>query len=314
VSDLRDLNLFVKAAKRGNFAAAGRELNLSPPSTSQRIRQLESTFGARLFQRTTRSVTLTEEGRILLAYAERIITDFDNAKGEIHGELPPSGFLRVAASVTFGRQHIAPHVAEFLRRYPGIHLHLDLSDSYIDLVEHDIDVAIRIGNLKNAPDAGDKLLTTQQVVFASPAYLDKRGTPERPEDLSEHSCLIFRNQRSWAFALGNRPIVVEVDGPFDCNHGETIRQAAIDGLGVALRSTWDLAGEVSQGLLRPLLTDYIVADDRSIWAVYPTSRRVPTRVRLFVDFLREKFRNFDSLWEQIIKSRHHARATSWTMT
>lgn len=308
--DLRDLNLFVKAAKRENFAAAGRELNLSPASTSQRIQLLEADFGARLFHRTTRRVSLTEDGRILLAYAERILADLDNAKGEISGKLPPAGVLRVAAPVTFGRQHITPHVAEFLGRYPGLKLHLDLSDAYVNLVELGVDVAIRIGDLQNVAIVGRKLIQAQFIVCASPAYLEANGIPKRPEDLSQHSCLVFRNQRNWTFNSTKRPITVDVDGPLESSHGETIKQAAIDGLGLAIRSTWDVADEISQGQLQPVLTNYSLAIDRAIWAVYPSARQAPTRVRVFVDFLCETFGQPEAHWDQIIKTKKKEKTGS----
>ena len=308
--DLRDLNLFVKAAKRENFAAAGRELNLSPASTSQRIQLLEADFGARLFHRTTRRVSLTEDGRILLAYAERILADLDNAKGEISGKLPPAGVLRVAAPVTFGRQHITPHVAEFLGRYPGLKLHLDLSDAYVNLVELRVDVAIRIGDLQNVAIVGRKLIQAQFIVCASPAYLEANGIPKRPEDLSQQSCLVFRNQRNWTFNSTKRPITVDVDGPLESSHGETIKQAAIDGLGLAIRSTWDVADEISQGQLQPVLTNYSLAIDRAIWAVYPSARQAPTRVRVFVDFLCETFGQPEAHWDQIIKTKKKEKTGS----
>ena len=304
--DLRDLNLFVRAAKRQNFAAAGRDLKLSPASTSQRIQALESDFGARLFHRTTRKVSLTEHGRILLDYAERMLADLDNAKDEIRGELSPTGILRVAASVTFGRQHIAPHVTEFLGSYPGLKLHLDLSDSYVDIVEQGIDLAIRIGNLQNTSIVARKLLKAEFVVCASPAYLEANGIPKSPEDLTQHTCLIFRNQRNWTFNGTKRPIVVDIDGPLESSHGETIKQAAIDGLGLALRSTFDVAEEIAQGRLMPVLTNYTVADDRAIWAVYPNTRRVPLRVRLFVEFLCDKFGRPEAHWDRLIRVQQEA--------
>lgn len=301
--DLRDLNLFVRAAKRENFAAAGRDLNLSPASTSQRIQALESDFGARLFNRTTRRVSLTEHGRILLDYAERMLADLDNAKDEIRGELSPTGILRVAASVTFGRQHIAPHVAEFLRRCPRLKLHLDLSDSFVDIVEQGMDVAIRIGNIQNSSIVAHRLLKAEFIVCASPAYLEANGTPKTPEDLAQHSCLIFRNQRNWTFRSAKQSIVVDVEGPFESGHGETITQASIDGLGLALRATWDVAEEIARGRLLPVLTNYSVEDDRAIWAVYPNARRVPLRVRLFVEFLCDKFGRPETHWDRLIRVR-----------
>ena len=301
VLDLRDLNLFVRAAKRKNFAAAGRELNLSPASTSQRIQALESDFGARLFHRTTRRVSLTEQGRILLVYAERMLADLNNAKDEIREKKRPTGLLRVTASEAFGRQHIAPHVTEFLDKYPGLKLQLDLSTNYADLAEQGLDLAIRIGNLQNSSTRSHKLLQIQGLVCASPAYLEANGIPKTPEDLAHHSCLIFRNQRNWTLNSVKRPIAVDVDGPFESGHGETIKQAAIDGLGLALRSTWDVAEEITQGRLMPVLTNYGVAEDRAIWAVYTNTRQIPLRVRLFVKFLCDKFGRPEAHWDQLLK-------------
>lgn len=285
----RDLALFVQAAASGSLSQAGRELGLSPATASARLTALEQDLGVRLMHRTTRSLTLTTEGQAFLGYARRILGDLDEARSAISGPDAPTGRLRVAVPAFFGRLTISTALPDFLRRYPGLVVEMDFSDSFVNLVEQGIDVAIRIGHLPDSSFVARRLAPNARVICAAPRYLEARGAPQRPEDLAAHDCVAMHNMRRWSFARPDGPFTIEVSGPLLVNSGDALRDAALAGLGLVLKSTWDVGAELCQGDLVPVLTDHPLVDQGAIWAVYPSARLLAPKVRAFVDFFAAHF-------------------------
>ncbi|WP_323118706.1 LysR family transcriptional regulator [Burkholderia alba] len=288
--DLLDVALFVRAALLANVSAAGREFGVSAAVASARIAQLERQLGARLLHRTTRRVSVTQDGEVFMERAQRLLDAADAARAAVgRARAEPHGRLRVSMSSSFGRQHVAPVIPAFLRRYPDVSLELRLSDEVVDLVDDGIDVAVRLGALKDSSLVARKLAVNRRVICGSPAYLAAHGTPRHPADLARHECVILGDQRDWSFATPTGPLTVRVDGRLVASNGEAIREALLDGFGLALKSTWDVGPHLRDGTLVAVLGDYPLADTVAIWAVYPSRAFVPLKTLAFIDFLAAHF-------------------------
>lgn len=288
--DLLDIAVFVRAAALGNLTAAAHDLSLSTSTASARLRRLEESLGTRLLYRTTRQLSLTGDGQQFLSHAEHLLATAEQAKQAVgRGAEAPHGQLRVTAPASFGRQHISPALPAFLAAYPGITLDLRLTDQLVELVDAGIDVALRMGALPDSTLVAKPLAPSQRVICAAPAYLAARGTPRHPEDLRAHNCLIFGNQSSWRFDTPLGETAIAVRGNLRVDNGEVIRDAAVAGVGIALKSTWDVSGQIRRGELVTLLDEYPILPHVSIWAVYPSRHLVPAKTRAFVDFFAERF-------------------------
>lgn len=288
--DLLDVALFVRAALLANVSAAGREFGVSATVASARLAQLERQLGARLLHRTTRRVTPTQDGELFLARAQALLDAADAARAAVgRARTEPHGRLRVSMSSSFGRQHVAPVIPAFLRRYPQVSLDLRLSDDVIDLVDEGIDVAIRLGALRDSTLVARRLAVNRRVVCASPAYLAAHGAPRHPAELARHECVVLGDQRDWSFETPAGPLKVRVSGRLVASNGEAIREALVDGFGIAVKSTWDVGPNLRDGSLVPVLADYPLAEPSAIWAVYPSRAFVPLKLRAFIDFVAEHF-------------------------
>jgi DNA-binding transcriptional LysR family regulator len=201
----------------------------------------------------------------------------------------PQGRLRVSMPSSFGRQHVSPVISEFLRHYPGVSVDLRLTDQVVDLVDAGIDVAIRVGVLKDSSLVARRLAVNRRVLCAAPAYLAARGTPHHPSDLAQHECMILSEQRDWAFVTPAGPLEVRVSGRLVTDNGEVIRDALLAGFGIALKSTWDVAPYLRSGKLVSVLDSYPLAEKVAIWAVYPSRAFVPPRTLAFIEFLAAHF-------------------------
>ncbi|MEM7407598.1 MAG: LysR family transcriptional regulator [Pseudomonadota bacterium] len=287
------IHAFVQTARLGTMTAAARELSISVALLSKRIARLENHLGTRLFHRTTRRLALSETGQEFLERARRILVEIEDAEAALAGmESEPSGRLRVSASVSFGRKHVVPMVAEYLERHPRVSVHLQLADHYVDLVDEGLDLAIRIGTLENSSLMARRLAPNRRVICATPAYLERHGTPTQPEDLRHHNCLVLRypgsTLTSWPFRYADGIRSIQVAGTMDSNNGECLHQALLEGVGLSMQSTWNVSAEFRAGLLRAVLQDY-TAPDMAIYAVYPPTRHVSPKVRRFIDLLAERF-------------------------
>nr|WP_315598438.1 LysR family transcriptional regulator [uncultured Cupriavidus sp.] len=288
--DLLDIAVFVRAAALGNLSAAARDLALSTSTASARLQRLEDQLGTRLLHRTTRRLSLTGDGERFLEHAEQLLITSEAAAQSVgRGAEAPHGQLRVTAPASFGRQHVSPALPAFLAAYPGITLDLRLTDQVIGLVDGGIDVALRMGVLPDSTLVARPLAPSHRVICASPDYLARHGTPRHPEDLRRHNCLVLGDQTNWRFDTPLGETAVTVHGNLRADNGEVIRDAILAGMGIALKSTWDVASHLRRGELITVLDEYPVLPAVSIWAVYPSRHLVPAKTRAFVDFFADWF-------------------------
>jgi DNA-binding transcriptional LysR family regulator len=306
------MQVFVRVVEAGNFSKAARQLNLAPTSISRQVVALEDKLGVRLLNRTTRRQRLTEAGLLYFDRVKQILNEIDTANLAVSTlEATPSGTLRVTAPITFGRLYIVPALNTFLERYPNLHVSLTLTDSVTDLVEEGYDVAVRIGELADSRLITRKLATTERIICASPAYLNRAGVPSHPRDLDSHNCLVFQTAADdavWQFSDRGGAYNVRVRGDFSTNSADAIRTAALEGLGLARVPTWLVARDIRRGALNAVLTDdNSTLEPLSIHALYAHNRHLSPKVRAFVDFLVERFAASPNLTrEQEPESRERA--------
>lgn len=298
----REYELYARVIETGSLAAAGRTLNLSPAMVSKRIAALEERLGARLLHRTTRKLATTAAGQRFYERVVEILAASRAAESLVTGAAgEPSGRLRLTAPTSFGRLHVAPHLKAFLDRWPRLELELDLSDGYVDLVGERIDLAIRIAPGIEGGLTGHRLAPNRRLLCASPAYLKQHGAPARLQDLRRHRLLAAEGQLPWRLqGKGGQVVAVPGDSAVRTNSSEVVRELAIAGLGIALRSTWDIGNELRNGLLQVVLPEHPGAADVSIFAVHPATNFVPAGVRAFIDHLRTIYGDAPS-WDRALK-------------
>ncbi|TPW28774.1 LysR family transcriptional regulator [Martelella alba] len=286
MKNLQDLAVFARVATLGSMTAAAEELGLSPAVVSKSIKRLEDHLAARLFQRTTRQIALTETGR---GYYERLtplLEGLEEAERFIEGQTHHvQGRLKVSAPTSFGRLHIAPHLGGFLDRHPELILELVLSDEFVDVVGGGFDLAIRIGELTDSSLVARKLAPVRRVLCATPGYVARMGTPKTLADLAHHTCLPAHNGDFWRLEGPEGPVTLKPEGRLITNSSEVIREAVLAGNGIALRSTWDIGPELASGELMQILPAYETGNKVSLSAVYPSRSFLPAKVRLFIDDL-----------------------------
>ncbi|WP_261817227.1 LysR family transcriptional regulator [Vibrio gallicus] len=288
--NLEHLKLFVRLSATHNISQAGKELGISPAVASTYINKLESALETRLVHRTTRKVSLTEEGEAFLPHAQEVLESVEAARASVgNGDALPSGTLRITASASFGRLHLIPGIKGFLQAYPGITVDLRLSDSIIDMVEGGFDIAIRNAQLKDSTLIARKLADDKRIVCASPAYLEQHGIPQHPSELKEHDCVQLTGLESWVFNTDEQTLSVKIPGRLRIDNGEAVRDACRDGLGIAMCSTWCVYQELQKGELIPILEHTPLASTSALWAVYPSSRLLAPKVRAFIDYFVDYF-------------------------
>ncbi len=305
-----EMAAFAKVVATGSLSAAARELGLSAAMVSRRLAGLEARLGVRLVNRTTRSLHLTDEGASYYASCARVLADIEHANASVSaGRNEPQGTLRVAVPASFGNQHVAPLVPQFVARYPAVQLLLSLSDRTVNLMEEGFDLAIRIAALPDSSLTARRLAPNRRVVCASPEYLRRHGTPRTPEELVQHNCLLAAEfSGAWEYsAADGRSGSVRVTGRYVCDNWEVLREWALAGLGVALKSTWDVRRHLESGALVSLLPGYSFDSDVAIYAVYPHRRHLPAKTRAFIDFLASSF-GAEPYWDRtVVKPRIKAR-------
>ena len=290
-----ELEFFALVAKLGTLSAAARELDLTPPAATKRLALMESRLGVRLVNRTTRSISLTNEGETYLSYAIRILADLKEMENVVSSSgAEPRGLLRVNATLGFGRTTIAPLVSEFAKRYAHVEVQLEVTDRPVDLVDSGIDLAVRFGTLPDRRLSARRIMSNRRFLCASPGYLEKFGTPRSVSDLSHHRCIIHRQNDSaygvWRFDHGGQQESIKVDGALSSNDGDIVLGWALDGHGILIRSEWDLAKYLESGRLRVLLPEYRLPS-ADLFVYYPQRRNQTARARAFIDFLVERFKN-----------------------
>jgi DNA-binding transcriptional LysR family regulator len=290
---LANMEAFARVAEMGSFSAAARRLRTSKSLVSRQVAALEAELGVRLLHRTTRSLTLTEEGRGYREEVVRILAEIQDANMSVSRmQAAPRGRLKVNAPMSFSFLHLAPAIPDFLRRYPDVDLDMTLNDRFVDLVDEGFDMAVRIGRLTDSALIARKLAPMRPMVCASPAYLKEHGVPSKPADLRQHQCLCNSTNTlidEWRFIDGGgRPVSVQIKGRLRANNGDTLRVAALNGMGLVYLPTFFIGGDLQAGTLVSVLSDYM-PQDAGIYAVYPHSRHLLPKVRAFVDFLAERF-------------------------
>ncbi len=284
------LKLFIRIASTQNISAAGQELNLSPAVASAHISKLEHGLGVRLIHRTTRKVSLTEEGKAFLPYAEDVLASIEAARASVGaGSALPQGTLRIAAPASFGRMHLLPALSEFLNKYPDLKVDLKLSDTIVDLVEGGFDIAIRNSELKDSSLIARKLAPDNRILCASPEYLAKYGEPKTPSALEQHQCITLMGLENWTFRQASGQITVKAKGCFSTDNGEAIRDACINGLGITINSKWSVYESLKKKELIEILKDSPLLSNTAIWAIYPSSRLLAPKVRAFIDYFAAYF-------------------------
>jgi DNA-binding transcriptional LysR family regulator len=287
------MQVFAQVVESGSFSVAAGKLGLSATATSRHVADLETHLHTRLLNRTTRRVSLTESGRAFYERSVQLLADLEEAEQEaLRAAVVPRGTIRLTTSVNFGVRHLAPAIADFLAAHAEVRFDVSLSDRIVDLVEEGFDLAIRIGAPGSQNVVARKLGETRLVPCASPTYLEAHGAPQAPEDLAGHNCFTYEYitpRNLWRFrdaAGGER--LVRVSGRLHSNNGELLAEAAARGAGIVFEPAFIVGPEVRAGRLVPLLQDF-EPPPTPIYALYPSRKHLSAKVRLFVDFLVERF-------------------------
>lgn len=290
--NLADIAVFVRVVERGSFTVAADDLGLSRAVVSKYISRLEERLGARLLHRTTRRLSLTEAGATLFEASRGALERIEDAQAAVaQFQAKPRGRLRVSAPMSFGILHLGPALADFRRAYPGIALDIRLDDRFVNLVEEGIDVAVRIGALTDSTLVARRIAMSRVLACASPGYLEEHGEPHTPEELAGRECLLYSYLASgnvWRFTREREEVAVALAGPVRVNNGIVLAEAACAGHGIVVLPSFYVAPALRAGRLKRILADYRLPDV-GIHGVYPQREHVPPKVRVFVDFLAERF-------------------------
>ncbi|MEN9435930.1 MAG: hypothetical protein RIR09_585 [Pseudomonadota bacterium] len=294
---LKQLESFVSVVMRGSLTAAALAEGVAPAIMGRRLDGLEERLGVKLLLRTTRRLTLTHEGSAFLEDCQRILADLTNAEASVSaGGVKASGHLRITAPGGFGRRHVAPLVPKFRELHPEVSISLNLSDRIVDIAGEAYDCAVRVGDMPDSSLVSVRLADNRRLCVAAPAYLARYGKPNHPNELARFQCLTLSSDasqtRGWAFRAGvdrlSDVIHFKPGGPLDCSDGQVLHDWCLAGYGIAWRSLWEVEAEISAGALAPVLEDY-AAPPNGIYAVFPQSKHLPLRVRLWLDYLKQHY-------------------------
>lgn len=299
-----NMETFVRVVEAGSISGAADRAGIAKSAVSRRLKELEEHLGVQLFRRTTRQMNLTDTGRAYYHQCVRILQDVleaELATSQAHGTL--KGSLKVALPSTFGLMHMGPAISEFLSEHPQVEFELDFNDRSVDLLQEGFDLAIRIAKLPDSSLIARRLAPVNHVLCASPAYLDKHGVPQALEDLANHQCLVYsliRDSEHWIFnSLHGEAEKIKIRPYLKASSGEFLRCAAVDGLGIIQLPSFIVFEEIKRGALIPLLTEHMRSDVNT-YAIYPQTRHLSQRVRVFVDFLVKRFEGVP-YWDQCLK-------------
>ncbi|MDD2723483.1 MAG: LysR family transcriptional regulator [Methylovulum sp.] len=284
------MNVFVRVARAGSFAGGARELGISRAMATKHIMQLEGSLGTRLFNRTTRSLSLTDVGASYLERCQQVLLDVEEMESAVtHLQTEPRGVLKISAPPVIGASHITRAISQFLKIHQDLTVDLILQSSPGDLIDEGIDVAIYLGALDDTSMVARKLASSSMIVCGSPDYLARYGIPQTPEDLIGHSCLVnwaSSPRNKWQFKSESGHTVVTVSGRMQANVADANRVAAIDGLGLVMLASYVVARDIEKGKLKAVLENYTLPP-LDIHAVYPHRKYLSAKVRRFLDFLQE---------------------------
>ncbi|MEM0899560.1 MAG: LysR family transcriptional regulator [Pseudomonadota bacterium] len=308
MSNFGDMEIFAHVVAAGSMSAAGRELGLSPAVVSKRLRRLEDRLGTRLLQRTTRQIALTEAGQGFYERVVAILAGVEEAESFVSRRSAMArGTLKVSAPMAFGRLHIAPNLSRFMEQNGDLSVNLQLSDDFADIVGEGFDVAIRIAELADSSLVARKLAPIKRILCASPEYIQVHGQPTSVADLENHSCLTHSGAEVWKLEGEMGKAAVKPHAKLLTNSSEVVHEAALAGLGIALRSTWEIGQEIADGRLVRVLGDVQGNQSTAIHAIYPSRQFLPVKVRLFIDYLAEMFGNVP-YWDALPKSAEQGQS------
>ncbi len=288
MDEIAAIRNFVRVVQSGSFSAVAREAGLGQPAISKQITALESYLGAQLLRRTSRSLSLTEAGQDFYESALRVVDDLDAAVSRVgHGQTAPRGLIRVTVAPVFARLYLVPQLPAFFTRYPEITVDIVVTERTVNLVEEGIDLAIQNGAVKDVSCVARRIATTPVITVGSRSYLQAHGVPATPGELERHRCVVYAPQgapRPWGFAGESGHIEIRPSGNVRTNDAEQIRAAVLCGLGLAHAPGWLFAPEIASGAVLVVLRNHEPAP-LPISAVYPSGRRMATKLRVFIDFL-----------------------------
>ncbi|BAL25008.1 LysR family transcriptional regulator [Azoarcus sp. KH32C] len=290
---LRLMETFVRVVETGNFSAVAREARTTQSAISKQVQALEALVGVPLLTRSTRSHSLTEAGQLYYERCKQVLDTLEEARLEVHrAEREISGVLRVAAPAAFGRLHIVPRLPAFYERYPRLKVDLQLDDSFVDLVVAGADLAFRVGELKDSRLVARRIGRAHRATLASPAYIERYGEPRQPDDLPRHNCLIYTGlatMNEWIYLdAEDKPHSVRVDGNFQSNSSEAIREAVCAGLGVSYSPLWVFGDDIRAGRVMRVMTDFR-PPSLPLNVVFQPARRPSLKINCFVDFFADAF-------------------------
>ncbi|WP_085025478.1 LysR family transcriptional regulator [Ensifer aridi] len=286
------MTVFLAVVEEGDFSAAARRLRMTPSAVSKIIGRLEARLGVRLLQRSTRSISPTTEGNSYAESVRRILGDMEEAELAIQPGAEPRGRLRVSLPSAFGHRLIVPMLPVFIGRYPAIELELDFTDAIVDLVNGDADVAVRVAAQGDSTLVTRRLAPNRRIICAAPDYLERHGTPEKPDDLLKHVCLGITSRGGlnvWEFDEASGHRAMRIRSSIEASSTEALRRLALAGMGIVRLSDMLVGPDIRAGRLKPVLTECNRAEAEPISVVYPHRRFLSPRVRVFVDFLVEQF-------------------------
>ncbi len=295
----QEMQTFATVVDQGSFVKGAQALGMSKAAVSRYVGDLESRLGIRLLHRTTRRLSLTEEGQLFYARCNEVLASLEEAEGEITARnVSASGLVRVNAPVTLGILHLAPLWGEFMEMHPGVTFEITLLDRIVDIVEEGYDLAIRIATLPSSSLISRKLSSSRLVLCASPRYLGRRGTPRHPDELAAHNTIAYSylsTKDEWQFEGPGGKLSIQTNPRIHTNSGETCRAAALAHQGIVLQPTFLVGEDLLAGRLVELMPEYRGLEF-GIYAVYPSRKHVPTKVRLLIEFLIECFKHPRETW------------------
>lgn len=285
---MNGLKEFLYVAENRGFSSAARELKTSKSHISKKVALLEDSLQTRLFNRTTRKMTLTETGQLLYERCRPIFTELDEIHSEItHTQIEPRGTLRVSVAGAFAEKYLAEAFSEFLKTYPEVKIEMYFTDRYVDLIEESFDLAVRYGILDNTSHIAKKIVSRQEFLCASPEYLRQNGTPQTPQDLQAHNCLVGTSDR-WNFTINKKNKSIKVKGNWKSNNGRALSHAVKSSLGIAMLPGVYIFDDIQNGNLVPLLEDYSLGE-QNVWIVYPHKKYLSGKTRILINYLTEYF-------------------------
>ena len=291
--ELIDLRVFCCVARLSNFAAAAQELGISPAYVSKRIAELEQRLGVTLFHRTTRRVRISAQGEAAYAWAQKILEDVEGMTTEmLNAQHDPTGPLRVSTSLRLGRNHVSPILARLGKKYPKLEIWLELVNSRMDMIEEGIDIDIRVGEVTEQHLIAQRVVKSERILCAAPAYLETRGAPASVADLAHHDCLLFRGRDQpfgvWRLKGPGGIESIKVTGRVGSNHGDIVRNWALDGYGIIMLSDWDVVDDLKSGSLVRVLPNHSQKAD--VMAVTTSRSTSSAKIRYSLEFLVEQMR------------------------